>query len=206
MINIRAYKTNIKIDFSFLAVLLIFMLVDESGYGLMAVYACLIHEIGHLIAMVAVRLNPDEIFFYGAGIRIKAYDEYKLSYMEEIFVLCFGSVVNLLVFLVLYFTSDSQGISIFAVIHLLIGLFNLSPITIFDGGRIIELILMRKMDMDTAELISRIVSAIFTLVMLFAAISLYSLGKVNFTVVATLCYISVVTIVFPRWQKSADNG
>ena len=206
MINIRLYKTNIKIDFSFLAVLLIFMLIDESGYGLMGLYACLIPEIGHLIAMVACRLNPDEILFYGAGIRIKAYDEYKLAYSEGIFILSFGSITNLLVFAILYYTSDSGRIGIFAVIHLLIGLFNLLPITIFDGGRILELALMRTMSVATAELISRIVSAICTLAMLFAAISFYSLGKVNFTVVATLCYISLVTIIFPRWQKSCEKG
>lgn len=206
MINIRLFKTNVKIDFSFLAVLLIFMLVDESGYGLMGLYACLIHEIGHLIAMVACRLNPDEILFYGAGIRIKAFDEYKLSYGQEIFILSFGSVTNLLVFAVLYCNSDCRSIGIFAAIHLLIGLFNLLPITIFDGGRILELALMRRMRVDTAELISRIVSAICTLAMLFAAISFYSLGKVNFTVVATLCYISVVTIIFPRWQRSGEKG
>ncbi|NMA79534.1 MAG: hypothetical protein GX967_02675 [Clostridiales bacterium] len=206
MINIRLFKTSVKIDFSFLAVLLIFMLVDESGYGLMGLYACLIHEIGHLIAMVAVRLNPDEILFYGAGIRIKAFDEYKLSYGEEIFVLSFGSITNLLVFAVLYYNANGQGIGIFAVIHLLIGLFNLLPITIFDGGRMLELILMRSMRIGTASLISRIISAICTLAMLFAAISFYSLGKVNFTIVATLCYISVVTIIFPRWQKTGEKG
>lgn len=185
---------------------MIFMLIDESGYGIMGLYACLIHEIGHLIAMVTCRLNPDEILFYGAGIRIKAYDEYKLSYNKEIFILSFGSITNLLVFAVLYYTSDRGSIGIFAAIHLLIGLFNLLPITIFDGGRILELVLMRRMRVNTAALISQIVSAICTLAMLFAAIAFYSLGKVNFTVVATLCYISLVTIIFPRWQKSGEKG
>ena len=85
----------------------------------------------------------------------------------------------------------------FAIINLLIGLFNLLPVNMFDGGKITELILSKFVMPDTAYYISHILSLIITVSALLASIFLYSLGIVNFTIVATLCYVAAVCAI-PR--------
>ena len=200
MISIKVFGVKISIDFTFFAVFFLFMMFDFSGYGILGLYACLIHETGHLAAMLMVGCRLNEILFYCAGIKITANERYKLSFLKEFFVLICGSMVNIVIFFVCYFCSDKLTLKmpVFAVINLLIGLFNLLPVNMFDGGKITELVLSRFCLPDTAYFISRILSFIITASALLASIFLYRLGIVNFTVVATLCYASIVCFVAKR--------
>lgn len=199
MIKIRLGNIKICLDFTFFAVFFLFMMFDTSGYGILALYSCLIHELGHLAAMLMVGCKLNEILFYCAGIKITANERYKLSFSRELIVLIAGSVVNIILFFICYFCSDKLTLKmpVFAIINLLIGLFNLLPVNMFDGGKITELILSKFVMPDTAYYISHILSLIITVSALLASIFLYSLGIVNFTIVATLCYVAAVCAI-PR--------
>ena len=190
---------NIKIcfDFTFFAVFFIFMMLDTSGYGILALYASLIHEMGHLIMMLIVGCKPKSLLFYCAGIKITAPERVRLSFTTEFLVLVMGSAVNIVLFFICYFCSDKTSLKmpVFAIINLLIGVFNLLPVNMFDGGRIFELMLSRFLLPDTAYFISRALGIIITLSSLLASIILYSLDIVNFTVVATFCYICAVCVL-----------
>ena len=100
MIKFRIKNTKICFDFTFFAVFFIFMMLDTSGYGMLALYACLIHEMGHLVAMLIVRCVPQSVLFYCAGIKITANDRYKLSFNKEFLVLVMGSLVNIVLFFI----------------------------------------------------------------------------------------------------------
>lgn len=180
--------------------MLIFCMLDESGFGLMALYACLIHELGHMIAMLLVKSKPDKILFYCAGIKIHNSMQYKLSFIKELLVLSFGSAINFLMFFLLYFNIHTETASVFAIIHLLIGIFNLLPVNMFDGGKIIELILSHFLLPDKAYYISKCIGTAFTLLLLFAAILMFSFDIVNFTFLLTICYICIATIIFPYFS------
>ncbi len=57
-------------DFSFFAVIALFLLLDNTGFGVMALAACAVHELAHMFVMAMFGIFADEITFYGAGIRI----------------------------------------------------------------------------------------------------------------------------------------
>lgn len=197
MISVRIFGVKFCVDFTFFAVFFIFMMCDSSGYGILGLYSCLLHEIGHLIAMLIVGTHLSEILFYSAGIKITADERYKLSFLKEFFVLIGGSGVNFILFFICYFCSDKLTLKmpVFAIINLMIGLFNLLPVNMFDGGKITELVLQKFLLPDTAYKISRILSLVITVSALLSAIILYYLKIVNFTVVATLIYTSAVCLV-----------
>lgn len=197
MISFRIFGIKISVDFTFFAVFFLFMAFDTSGYGILGLYACLIHEIGHLICMVIVGTKLGGIIFYASGIKITASERYKLSHQKEFFVLIGGSAINIILFFICYFCSDKLTLKmpVFAIINLLIGLFNLLPVNMFDGGKITELVLSRFFLPDTAFTLSKILSVIITVSALLAAIVLYYLEIVNFTVVATLVYAFAVCLV-----------
>lgn len=197
MISFRIFGVKISVDFTFFAVFFIFMAFDTSGYGILGLYACLIHEVGHLLCMVIVGTKLSAILFYASGIKITASERYKLSHKSEFFVLIGGSAVNIILFFICYFCSDKLTLKmpVFAIINLLIGLFNLLPVNMFDGGKITELILSRFFQANTAFTLSKILSIIITASALLAAIILYYLKIVNFTVVATLLYAFAVSLV-----------
>ena len=200
MITIKLKNFFIKFDFTFFAVLFLFMTFDTSGYGILSLYACLLHETGHLICMLLVKTKPTQLLFYCAGMKITAPKNYKLSFLSEFFVLIGGSGINFILFFVFYFSSDMLSLKLptFAIINLLIGVFNLIPVNMFDGGKIIELILLKFVLPDTAYYINKILGLVFTTSTLISAIILYSLDIVNFTVVATLCYVCVTCLLTDR--------
>lgn len=193
MIEFKLFGIRIGFDFSFFAVLLIFSLMDEGAFGLMGLSACMLHEGGHLLAMAAVGEKPSAVIFYGAGIKIINPNEYKLSFFKETIILISGCAVNFLLFTVFYFNGAHP---VFAVIHLLIGIFNLLPVCNFDGGRLLTLGFSKIFSPDKAIYFSRCISLGFTLLALMTSIALYSLDIVNFTAVITLCYITVITMIF----------
>ena len=195
MIELRLRGVRLRLDFSFFAVLLLFLLLDKSGYGLMGLYACLIHELGHVIAMAFCGCRPDHVDFYGAGIRITSYDEYKLAFWPQLAVLAFGSLANFISFGLLYATSEYDlSARMFAVIHLLIGLFNMLPLPVFDGGRILSLLLGRLMGPQTADTLARLVGTLVLGLLLAGAVWLYVHGRINFTAVGTAAYLTVVAL------------
>lgn len=199
MIELRVRDTLLRLDFTFLAVLLLFLVLDQSGFALMGLYACLIHELGHLLAMLFVGCSPDRILFYGAGVKITSYQEYKLPFAAQLTVLSFGSLTNLIAFAVLYICgSGNLPTQMFGVIHLLIGLFNLLPLPIFDGGRILALVLGRILSEQAARRLSRIVGIVLLTLLLGLSIVLFLGGHINFTAVATIGYLCFVALFMSK--------
>ena len=197
MIELRLFGVKICLDFSFFAVLLVFMLLDKSGVGIMGLYACMIHEAGHLIAMLAAGSKPASLVFYGSGFKITSPGEYRLSLAKQAFILFAGCGVNFICFALFYSCSNgSERASVFAIIHLLIGFFNLLPVGAFDGGRLASLALSLIFPPQSAFYISRCIGLAVTTGSLMLSIWLYSIGIVNFTAVATLCYITLMTMLF----------
>lgn len=138
MFSIRLWKIRISFHFSFFAVISIMLLLDGEGCLLLGFYACLLHEMGHLAAMLWLNVPLSEICFYGAGVKIVPKKSKLSGYGKELAVLAAGPLANIIVFAAAYFLIGGQA-AVFGAVSLVTGLFNLLPLKGFDGGRMLSL-------------------------------------------------------------------
>ncbi len=143
---------GVKIRFSYLFFFLftLLFLFDRSGFVLMGMLAGLIHELGHMIAFLICHDLPQEISFELTGIRLVR-KKGITTRKKEVFELLMGSGINFFLFFVCSFSLDRiSPVSIFAVSHLVLGIFNLLPIEALDGGKLFQLMLESRTDPQNA--------------------------------------------------------
>jgi len=182
MIKTRLAGTEIGADFTFFAIIAMFLTLDTTGFAIMSLIVCVIHEAGHLAAMLITEQKPNKIVFRGGGIKI-ASPSAQSHTAGSFFVLIAGSAVNIVLFFALYFTLPQTNIYpvMFATLNLVIGVFNLLPIGCLDGKRLLEMFLPKRM-LRVVEIIALAAVA----VVVTAAIVR---GGVNFTLAAAMIYV-----------------
>lgn len=150
--EIKIKSTTVKLEYSFL-ILLSFAVLYGYEYSIKLILFSLLHETGHLLALVILGVKPDLInfSFYGIGLKYQN----NLSRIKEFFVLFCGPLVNL----ILYFVLNDE-------INFFLFLINIYPAFPLDGGRMIKIIFPR---------LSKVITIIFLLILI--ALSLILLIK-----------------------------
>ncbi len=98
---------------------------------------CLLHELGHGAAMAAAGAGIREIRLYAAGVQMRT-SKALVSVRQELCILLSGPAANLLAAAILF---RLQGGGTMAMLHLGMGLFNLLPYRILDGGSALRCLL-----------------------------------------------------------------
>ncbi len=140
----KLFGTEIYISFLFAALITVMLLTDKTGYMLPALFAVLLHETGHLFMMWVIDCAPKRIKLIPASIQITT--PFQKRYRNDILIAASGPVVNIILFLTLYFNFLAFGNQItlyFALLNLVIALFNLLPVKGLDGGTILFCILAK---------------------------------------------------------------
>ncbi len=151
MLTFRIFGVSVRIDFLFVGMMTVFLLTDRTGFSVLALLCCLIHELGHLLMFFLVGYTPRALIFELTGIRLVK-PEQALSPGKEALVQCAGSFVNFAVFFLLRGTVGKvSGLSVFAVTHLLLGVFHLLPLKTLDGGKLLYLLCSACFSLRTAE-------------------------------------------------------
>lgn len=140
MIQFWIGRVQVRFDFSFFAVFSLLCLVDAGQYLTISLAVCMLHELGHLLAMRICRQGMRQVTFYGAGISICS--DCRLSaFWQDLFILLAGPGINLLTGALLYVLT---GPSVGALLNIGMGLFNLLPYRQLDGGSILHTLLFWK--------------------------------------------------------------
>ncbi|MDR0991897.1 MAG: hypothetical protein LBL87_03250 [Ruminococcus sp.] len=199
MIELRLGKTIFRLQFGFFAAVAILFLFYEGKTALWGLYACLLHEAGHLLAMRLCGVPVRSVMLYFAGIRIDTKNPREfLPPGREIFILISGAAVNFAVFILCLLFRGSESATLFGAINLVIGLFNLLPLMMFDGGRLITALLNILCTPENAETLLRFRQKADLALIPAAAAVFFILGNRNISLYATLIYFMIITI-------SADN-
>lgn len=188
MVSFSVGSLRVGFDFSFFAVIAIFFALDDSGYGILCIAACLCHEAGHLALLLLTGHVPDSLIFSGSGICIKQHEEASVP------VLAAGCTVNFVLFIIFYFLLEQNSVYklIFAGSNLCIGILNLLPIGELDGKKLLERFFTAFLSFraaQTALFISEL--AAFALAALAAALLLFS-GILNITSIFVIIYVFTV--------------
>ncbi len=147
-------RIRIEVQFLFFATLTLWVLLDPTGVALLGVVASLLHECGHLLLLWQFGCKPRKIAFELGGIAVIK-SGYQLPPTREVLVLAAGSLTNFL--LALLFFSHSPT---FAAINLLVGGFNLLPLSMLDGGKLLAILCDRTFSVATALRIMTVVQGL----------------------------------------------
>ncbi len=188
--------TEIYISFLFCAVFCFMLAIDRTGLVIPTFFAVFIHEGAHLLAMWACECQPRAIRLIPTSVQVvRAFSSKRYG---EITISICGPVANLVVFGTLYINyiifKNQQSLN-FAILNLVIAVFNLLPVSGLDGGTILTFILSKFTDIYRAEGIVRIVTVCFSFVAFIFGVYLWSSGAVNISVFIVAVYLAVCGLV-----------
>lgn len=188
MIELPIRGIRVCFHFSFFAAVTLLMLWGSGSVALYGMYACLLHESGHLVAMIILRRPVKRLIFYGAGIKlVQGENETLVKFTYQLAILAAGCMVNF----VLYAVCGG----VFAMMNLLVGLFNMLPLCSLDGGKIISLCFYRILSYERAVTAEKILRGINIVLIPAAAIAFYLAGAGNFTLYVTLIYLLYTAVI-----------
>lgn len=180
MITVKLKNLTLKFCFGFFFSLAI-SAIDPDSYAVLSLIFCILHELGHLAFMLIFKIKVSEIKFYGAGIKISANGVGEQNLLNQTLIYLGGCTVNLFLFLIF----SIVGLSDYALIDLIICIFNLLPISHFDGGKLLELYLPR------FERFRKVLSVLFSCILfgIIVAVSVISLKDITAYYIIALVFI-----------------
>lgn len=188
--------TEIYISFLFTAVIAFMLATDRTGLALPTLCAVLLHETGHLIAMWALECNPKSVSLIPASVKITM--PFSKSLRNDIIIALCGPCVNFLIFGVLYFNYACFGSRVslyYALVNLLIGIFNSMPVKGLDGGTILFTILSKKTNPNKAALILRLITICIAAGVMILAVWVTVRVKFNPTLYIVGIYLLISAII-----------
>ncbi len=191
---LKLFGIKIKVTFIFSALICLMLFIDRSGLAIPTVFAVTIHELAHLLAMKKLGLAPKEIELIPGSIKIinpKRYDRKK-----ENIILISGPLCNIALFLVFYLIYIQIGSFIFAkwaVVELIVGVFNLLPAKGLDGGALLFNFLISITSATKANLLYICVSAfVATLFLAFGVLGALT-GSLNPSIALIGVYVLILS-------------
>ena len=187
MVELKLKQTLLRLDFSFFAVIALYLLLDESGFGLAALAACAMHETAHFIAMTAFGVPVEQLTLYGAGIRITSSKIEFIKPFRKIVILCAGCVANFAAAFVFWELGNYSA----CAVNLFTGIFNLLPMGELDGARLLKMYAVRHCKAENVDRVMKIAAAVSAVIC--AAVFAMAGGAASFTLITTALYIIIVS-------------
>ena len=192
-----SFKIDLKI---FLFFILFYFTKQVESYVVIILFA-IIHELGHLIAGLALGMKPESIKLMPYGLSLsfklipkdynKKVGEGNLLEIKKVIVAAAGPLTNLLIILIVSYINLNLFSNIMIIYaNFLIMIFNLIPIYPLDGGRILRGIIHMIVGKKEAEKYINIISFITLLIIsFFASIGIYYIKNISlFFIIIFLIY------------------
>ena len=194
------FRIDLKI---FLFIILFCISKQIEIYIIMIIFAFL-HEIGHLIAGLILRLKPEKIEIIPVGLTVsfkvdieginKKKGNGNMFVIKEIIVAIAGPIVNLFIFIITSLNAEKSYLNnLIMYSNLLIFIFNLIPIYPLDGGRILKGILHIIFGKRTSCKITYEISIISNII-LTAICSIAILYYKNIAIFLIVAYVWIILI------------
>ena len=191
--NKKLLPVKIQVGFPFFALTAFFLSGELWKNYLYALLFSLLHETGHLLAMLCFETAPDRIIFGISGIKICKKELVLSPFQECVTSLC-GPAVN--VVMMIAFACNMESLAF--MINTGLAVFNLLPLKSLDGGRFIYNLILHFSD-NEAAVRSLFYTETVTLVLLVVfLIFLLIKGVANTTYVffVTVLVITTLTELF----------
>lgn len=166
------------------------IVTDKQNVAIFAVIASLLHEFGHILQMKLLnyKLKRIKIGFVNSDIILSVHKN-----SDMIKILLSGSFVNFCIALIsklLFFYTKKDLFEIIFLQNFFIGMLNLFPIEMLDGGIILSLILNDKIgNFEKSKKISNIISVVFLIPIAIVGFLVLLSSKYNFSLILLSCYL-----------------
>ncbi len=186
---------EVKIDFLFAASVTLLMCFNTGDEIRCGILFSILHELGHLLAIIACGERPETVRFGIFGMTIIRKNDITQDYKKEFITAISGPLMNFFLSFMLfglYAPCREEILLKSALISLVIGLFNIIPVFSLDGGRALESLLLQRLPRDRCESVMKAVSVVFLVPM--TALGFYILinSGYNFTFLAISIYLAVM--------------
>ena len=185
---------KIRIGFPFCVTAFLFISCGMREAFLCAFFISLLHETGHLIAMILSGIRPVSIHFTPSGIRINCPSE-MISCRTECIISASGPLVNLVLMPILYFCDD---IPFFINLSLLI--INLLPLKSLDAGRFLyNAVLMSGDEAEALKIMNITETAVcIVLISLLIVTLCFNIINVSFIVFTVMAVVTAVSDILAK--------
>ena len=176
---------RISLDFTFFAMLGLFLYLDVSTDTWWMLSALTLHELGHLLAAHLAGIPMAELSFSCFGVRLSRGDGAVGDWRRELLVYLGGPGMNLCWAALLL----GLGREVPGAIHLVMGCFQLLPVGVLDGGCILGTLLERFAPPAHAREIGVVVSALALAPLFWLGWRLFRGVHQNFTLLVCCCFL-----------------
>ncbi|MBR4973522.1 MAG: site-2 protease family protein, partial [Clostridia bacterium] len=124
--------------------------------------------------------------------------DFTRGYKTDIAVALCGPITNLVLFAVLfcnYLCFKNQLILCYALLNLIIALFNLLPVNGLDGGTVLFSVMAKRTDYNRARLILKIITLIIAASVIFVGVMFTLRGKINLSIYIIGIYLLIMSIL-----------
>ncbi len=195
--TVKLLKTELKITVPFAFLIALLLLFDKTGMMSVSVIAVALHELGHLITLYLLKQPPKNITLCIIGVNIKHNFLFEKPAYEAV-VASAGPLANLITSLLLVpFISYSFPAALCAA-GIVIGGFNLLPLSELDGGDILKSLLLIKFSLNQVNIITKTVN--ITVIVFISIIGVYLLfsPSKNPTMLIAAVYLAVYMLIKRR--------
>ncbi|MBQ5841391.1 MAG: peptidase M50 [Clostridia bacterium] len=190
MLEWQALGVRWRLSLLFPALVTALLLQQPDGAAVTCILASLLHEGGHLLAMLCTGCPPHACTVGAFGARLEMGRASLTGYGKNMLISLAGPAVNLLAAGILGCFARYE----MAVVHLCLGAFNLLPAVPLDGGEILRCVLCLLGQEGRAERVLRVLSAAVLLPLAGLAAWLMLTGRGNITLLIVSLY--AVCLVF----------
>ena len=175
-----------RADFSFFVFNALIFLLRDGGLVLAFYTVCLLHEAGHILALMLFGGNIRSVELSCFGIRMDRRRSSIMSAAKSVFVLLAGPAVNIIMYILMKLSGCG---GVFPLLNIMAAVYNMLPYRCLDGGAIIAEFTAGTAHDDKAETILAAIKLGF-IVISAAAVAVY--GKIAFPLViaSAALYIS----------------
>ena len=197
MLEWRLGGVRCRVSLLFPALVTALLLWQPDGLAVSCLLASLIHEGGHLLAMLTLGVPPRACTLGAFGMRMNI-DNQLVNYKKNLLISLAGPLTNGMVAVILFWLHAYDA----AMVHLVLAALNLLPAAALDGGEILRCgLCLLGLDRCTRWVLR--LSSVLVLLPL-AAISgwLFIQGK-NLTLLIVSAYLVAMVFFSEKYEKTS---
>ena len=194
-------NTEVKISFSFFALILLLITTDFDKELVLVVAFAIVHEAIHLMFINIFSSAPKRVSLNLFGADILRDNNVAINHNAEILIHLSAPLFNLIIGVLIYSFNvvffDSGLLDSCARVNLVLGVFNLIPFYNFDGGNALNNFLLKFITTKATEITITCISIIITIIFSLTSVWLVVEHKGN----ASLVFISgymIFSIIFKK--------